>query len=263
MKRIVFSIFGDVTEDHQSVSAEKKEAFANHKETLKQLQSKYALDCGADYELFSNTSGNYNTIQFEKLYKLQELTEYYDEVLYLDFDVIPNTDQNFFEAHDMSKICCTAFTRSEVDTLKRARENFIHNRKNNTLDSMSLYIKGAQKIAMLMLEGIYNSQNFVINTGVVGISKKSIIDFKSHVPNMINLMDRAKEDSVYPEEIASLFSMNNEVFFTYYLERNNIIWHDIGLLWNFVLDHNISKFSPACHFIHQVNKNFEETLDVI
>ena len=31
----------------------------------------------------------------------------YDEILYLDFDVVPMKNENFFEHWDLTKYCCT------------------------------------------------------------------------------------------------------------------------------------------------------------
>ena len=44
-------------------------------------------------------------IQIEKLLLLEDFTKTYDEVLYLDFDVIPVTDVSFFERFDLNYLC--------------------------------------------------------------------------------------------------------------------------------------------------------------
>jgi hypothetical protein len=262
MKRLIYSIFGKVTEDHKSASPEKYVAFQDHYTKLEHMRKRYAQQVGAEYVLFERDD-NYVDMQFYKIYKMQELVNDYDEVLYLDFDVIPNTTQNFFEVHDFSKICCTTFTRAQWENTKTAQENFRYNMKHGGLDNMNLYVKGALKISMLMLDGIYDSKNAVINTGVIGASKNSMIDFKSELPVMMKKYKEAMEDSLYPEEITSLFTENNEVFFTYLLERDKIGWHDIGLPWNYILDHRIRDYTPSAHFIHQVNKDFRSTFDAL
>ena len=43
----------------------------------------------------------YNIINEYKIHLLYELANKYDEVLYLDFDTIPMTNESFFDAWDL------------------------------------------------------------------------------------------------------------------------------------------------------------------
>ena len=45
----------------------------------------------------------YNIVNFYKIHLLYELAKQYDEVLYLDFDVVPMQDVDFFEHWDLTK----------------------------------------------------------------------------------------------------------------------------------------------------------------
>ena len=45
----------------------------------------------------------YNIVNFYKIHLLYKLAQEYDEVLYLDFDVVPMKSDNFFERWDLSK----------------------------------------------------------------------------------------------------------------------------------------------------------------
>jgi hypothetical protein len=45
----------------------------------------------------------YEIVNFYKIYLLDKLAEEYDEILYLDFDAIPVTNDNFFEYWDLTK----------------------------------------------------------------------------------------------------------------------------------------------------------------
>ena len=107
MKRIIFNIFGDVKVPHQSAPETKQEKFRKHKDELIHRQKQYAINCNADFESFSTDNIDYNLIQFEKIRKIEELSSYYDEILYLDLDVIPNTNLNFFEVHENLGFLCS------------------------------------------------------------------------------------------------------------------------------------------------------------
>ena len=96
MKRIIFSIYTDQVDNHTSVTDYKREQFRIYKRLLEQRHKQYAKYCNADYELFNVDETNYDKIQFLKLIKAEELTKQYDEVLYIDFDVVPITTNVFF-----------------------------------------------------------------------------------------------------------------------------------------------------------------------
>ena len=49
----------------------------------------------------------YEIVNFYKIYLLDKLAEEYDEILYLDFDAIPVTNDNFFEYWDLTKASCS------------------------------------------------------------------------------------------------------------------------------------------------------------
>ena len=78
-KNIIYSIWSDLTEEHMSVSDYKKESFKKYKDKLIQLQKEYAWHCNADYELFNPISTDYVNVQFDKIFKLEELTENYNK----------------------------------------------------------------------------------------------------------------------------------------------------------------------------------------
>ena len=69
----------------------------------------YANSINVDYELFEKIppalfhSPTYDQINFGKYYYAKQLCEKYDEILYIDFDVIPNTTENFFEVFNVSE----------------------------------------------------------------------------------------------------------------------------------------------------------------
>lgn len=257
MKRIVYSIFNDITIPHQSVPQSKKDAFHEYYDRLVETQKQYAYQCGAEYVSFNPRIPDYDDIQFEKLYRFQELTEDYDEVVYLDLDVIPTTKENIFERHASHRHIGVHFIETKpywganidgkwwVDVLQ--------------LDKMNMVVKACAKNAMLLIEGM--SGNYEIaNTGVMIGNKNSIQDF-----NLIERMDFADKvfdealtDNIYPEQIASSFAKNNEVYFSFIKEFYDVPINKIGLGWNYIIDDTFSTLQIGAHLHHVVNKDFSK-----
>ena len=107
--RVIFSVYKEVNDE--SVTDYKKQQLKNYKDELIKRQQQYADFCNADYFVYENNNqlveiDEYNTIQFFKINQLEKMAEEYDEILYLDLDVIPFNFVNFFESHDLSKLCC-------------------------------------------------------------------------------------------------------------------------------------------------------------
>lgn len=256
MSRIIFSIYTNKVEPHKSSTDFKKSQFEKYKHLLEQKQKEYAEICGADYILFDTDTTEYDMIQFEKLFKLEELTESYDEVLYLDFDIVPQTQVNFFDYWDLNTICGHAIDRSPTP------KDLRHYIKNDSFDTMNMYCKACAKQAMLLLDGIVGRTD-VINTGVIGGNKHSIsqLRFKERFDELNQILDEVKDDNIYPKEINRHFRYNNEVYISYLIERYDIPFTNIGMPWNYFMDGFAPEVSPAAHLLHHVNKEFERSFN--
>lgn len=92
MKRIIFSIWQDTD-------------WRDQKPILEERHKGYAEFCNADYQCVELNGYEYADLQFQKLYQADRFLEHYDEVLYLDLDVIPKDRSNFFEVHDLNTFC--------------------------------------------------------------------------------------------------------------------------------------------------------------
>jgi hypothetical protein len=252
MKRIVYSIFTDQLDPgHKSSSDFKLSQFKKYKTQLEKTQRDYATHCGAEYKLFETTTTAYDNIQFEKLFLLEELTKDYDEVLYLDFDIVPITKLNFFDEWDLNSICAYNIERNPEHS-KLAKSL-----RYDNFDAMNIYCKTCAKNAMLDLDGITGSGG-IINTGVVGGNKESIakLNFGSRLAEIKNTLKEAIDDNLYPEEINKHWKDNNEIFITYLIERYDVPFINIGLPWNFLLDNYHPEVSSAGYFLHHVRKEF-------
>ena len=136
MQKIIFSVWSNL---------ELTKSWTVYKDLIINKQKLYAQQCGAEYCHFV-VDYDFTDLMFFKIQKAEELVEQYDKVLYLDCDVVPNTDVSFFDSHDFNKVCLHR-------TLK---------------PDWKIY----HKQMMLHVENI-KGNNLICNTGVFGLSKKS------------------------------------------------------------------------------------------
>ena len=69
----------------------------------------------------------YNIINFYKIFLLYKFSSKYDQILYLDFDVVPNTKENFFEVFDLSKGIAIANNNDKVARIEDISETISNN----------------------------------------------------------------------------------------------------------------------------------------
>ena len=256
MSRIIFSIFNDnVNQNHKSTNDYKLSQFRKYKDRLYTFQKHYADKCDAEYILHDTPTTDYNTIQFEKILLLEKYADHYDKVVYFDFDIVPTSRAiNIFESVDFNTIGVHPLRRNPQ--YEHLREAF----KYNHFDTMNVYCKTCAVNSMLSLEGI-SAGDKVYNTGVVTGGRDALrqIKFKERLQDLHNLLDEAREDSLYPEEISKNFYYNNEVYMTYLIAKYKIPFTDLGMQWNFILDGYQPNPTDAAYLLHHVNKEFEKS----
>ena len=258
MKRITFSIYNDnVDQNHRSTNDYKLNQFRKYKDQLKDSQMKYAEACSSDYTLIETSTTDYNSIQFEKIKQLEKFAQDYDEVLYLDLDVVPHTTfSNIFEENDTSTLCIHPLVR---DLTTKEMKTFL---EFDLFDNQNVFCKTAAKKSMLLLDGI-SGNDHLYNTGVTlgGSEVIKRLNFMEQLEDLHKLLDEAREESLYPDEITRNFYYNNEVYVSYLIERDNLPITNLGMQWNFILDGYQPDPSAACYLLHHVNKEFEKSFD--
>ena len=112
---------------------------------------------------------------------------------------------------------------------------------------------------MLLLDGI-NGNDHLYNTGVILGNSEIIkkINFTEQLSEMNDILDEAKEDSLFPEEISRNFYYNNEVYISYLVERDNIPHVDLTMNWNFIIDDVQTYPTSAGELLHYVRKEFDQ-----
>jgi len=103
MKRCIYSIYVPL-QNYRN----KFEPFQKYYSKIINAHTQYADSINVDYRLCKTLptalfhTPTYDQINFGKYLYAKELCKEYDEVLYIDFDVIPNTKENFFEVFNIS-----------------------------------------------------------------------------------------------------------------------------------------------------------------
>lgn len=260
MKRLIYSLYREDIENHQSSNDYKKSQFKKYKDQLEQSQKTYADICGADYMLIDPTNTDYNKIQIEKLLLLEDFVKSYDEVLYLDFDVIPTTNTSFFERFDLNYLCFHEVVKDMI-SLQHEKYNSTLNLSKSAMrffTPMNPFVKMSAKNAMLLLDDIIGRET-IINTGVVGGNKHSVglMKLKDRLSMIDEKLEEAKDDNIYPNNISNMFFQNNETYMSYLVERFDLPYQEIGKQWNYVLYTKKDYPHSNNHFLHYISKDFD------
>ena len=285
MKNIIYSIYienkePNLSEKHQFT----KTQLEKHYEKLVDVKKEYAKHCNAEYRVYENDTFyqkfkkkfegfEFDIINLYKIYLWEELGKDYDNVLYLDLDVIPNTTENFFETFDMNKICVYSpnATKENVWTktmLKNYKKN-IHSFEYliTKTDKYNEYVKAMCKRAMLATDNKFDTDYLIANTAILGGNSSAIskLRYTERLDEMSYTLKKAKEEQFFGETISKLFFANNEIFVHYLLDKDNIDWYNLPKEWHTYLMKNdkITSDLKSVKMIHLINKRFEELWNVI
>ena len=246
--------------------------FKKNYSKLKQAHQKYANKIGVEYKLFEYDEkykeyydffrtnypeiNEYSIVNFYKIHLMYELAKKYDEILYLDFDVIPLTNENFFDAWDLDKGICVYNNNMHVNS----RNQPLH-KLNHTDRSPTAKYYNAQ--AMLIATG-HNPECDVINTGIIGAKREHIKqlkyfdDFRTTLDLMTKL--RKEDDGMYLPNIRKMFAYDNETLFSYKLKATNTPHQWLDKSWHFFFD-KIWYIPKTVKIVHCINKEFDVAWD--
>jgi len=289
MKRIIYSLYIDIPKeeldwqipyfgDDMSKTERTKLKLAEYSDWLKSQHEKYANALGIEYRLYEYDNEwkvyeqmfkdqypqitAYNIVNFYKIHLLYKLAEEYDEVLYLDFDVVPMTDNNFFEAWDLSKGIAILTNRKEIDTsfqrimhLKNKRDKYDRKISNRSPDA-----KYWNTRAMLLEMECDENKADVYNTGIIGASKKHLdqLNYFNNFQQTLELMDELKTDeySMWPDHIQESFGWDNETIWGYKTIINKVECQLLTADWHHFMD-KWSYIPENTNLVHVINKDFE------
>tara|TARA_B100001057_G_scaffold499747_1_gene611606 strand:- start:17290 stop:18141 length:852 start_codon:yes stop_codon:yes gene_type:complete len=255
MRRVIYSLYVDVpAKEHYGDSKQKYDttekaditiqAFKENYGDLIKCKKHYADIIDADFIMFEYDEQyktfernflkdfpmftGYEVVNFYKIHLLDKLAKEYDDILYLDFDAIPMTDESFFDKWDLSKGICVKHNNSMVNTRYSVSQGI-----------RSPSAKYFNCHAMLLNQG-YNPRNDVINTGIIGANKDDILKlnyfgkFKDTIDLMTTLIK--EKDGLYPENIVNMFRYDNETIFSYKIKTNNVNVQWLDNEWHYFFD---------------------------
>ena len=266
MKRLIFSMHFEVPDDQFVDNVEtnlntKKQFLENHQKLI-DCKKEYADSIGVDFvmvnkylEYYDEMKSKYpflttyNIINFYKIYLLYKFSSKYDEILYLDFDVVPNTKENFFEVWDLSKGIAVLNNNERVLPIETTESS-------QTIRSPNSKYYNTQ--AMLLDSGM-SSECDVINTGIIGVNKEHLYKlayFNNFDQDMIKMTQLKFDTSVFPKKIVDYFGYDNETLFGFKLKQNNVTIQWLDDKWHYFFDREL--FIPKdTKLIHAINKRFD------
>ena len=143
MKRLIYSVQIEIPSTDWGIGHPLRHIYWDFKDKIVEYKKRYADHCLADYKLFEDFGdfetfsemSVYDNIQYYKLHLLKELAKEYDEVLYLDFDVIPMQPINFFAAFDLQSYLLNFLNQKlfQSDWLKNQKDSVHHNKESDYL----------------------------------------------------------------------------------------------------------------------------------
>ena len=269
MKRVIYSLYIDVPEnefvDNIETNLNTKKQFKDNYIKLLANKQWYANQLNVDFKIFEyedykeyhNYFKNkypfittYNIINFYKLHLLYELSKSYDEILYLDFDVVCLTNDNFFETWNLSKGICVFDNSNIVKTIEAVTE------RSQTIRSPTSKYYNTQA---MLIEKDLNPQNKVVNTGIIGANKEHINQLKyfENFDDNLNIMTQLKSNyDIFPKKIVDFFGYDNETLFSVKLNEHKVPVQWLDNQWHYFFD--TQGFIPKdIKFVHTINKKFD------
>jgi len=283
--KIIFSIFIDIPEDKldnpgwyekgvqvkTDKSLQTKNALYNNRVELERRQREYAESLNVEYRLLGNDKeykdfckymkdypmiSEYDIINFYKHWAMKNFAENYDQVCYLDFDVVPNTDENVFNTIK------SGFGVADSNALAAWGKNVSATKYNTCIRNPSS--KYWNTYAMLLEDGL-EPENDVFNTGIMvaGYNIIQELGYFHEFDKTLNLMTYLKEeeDSIHPPNIQRVFNYDNETVFSYLVQKRNIGIDWLPKEWHYIVDQPKKEMvDTRAKLYHVINKKVEWVL---
>ena len=267
MNRLIFSLYVEVPDnefvDNVKTNLNTKKEMNDNYQKLVDCKQQYANSIGVDFVMVNKFKEyydemkskypfltTYNIINFYKIYLLYKFSSKYDEILFLDFDVVPNTKENFFEVWDLSKGVAILNNNDKVMRLDELTES------NQTIRSPTSKYYNTK--AMLFDMGM-KTENDVVNTGIIGINKSNLYKlayFNTFDRDMIKMTQLKFDTSVFPKKVVGYFGYDNETLFGVKIKENNVPVQWLDDKWHYFFDKWL--FIPKdTKLIHAINKRFD------
>ena len=283
MKRVVFSVYIDLSEyDDEPFGKDFFPKIKEYHDIIWRNQEDYAWKCDANYVIIQRDAPwydefyqklknidpevtHYQTINNFKILCLDKLKYDYDEILYLDSDVVVNTDENIFEEFDLSKGICLA--PQNATGLDEMREKYLYKTQGSNFlakykpSSRSPLIKYA--ITKELLNNDMDPE--IWNTGIIAINRDHVnkLDYFGEYfwPMCKDIVWKRTVAKYGKNDIKQSFSINNESIMSYLTYSKNINVHIMDDSWHHIYDQQrTGDLNSEARMIHVINKRFEDVL---
>lgn len=271
MNDLIFSIYTSVT-DTTKKRTHNQEQFKKHFTRLRNGLKNYADLCNADFKLLTPDSTDYDNLNVYKLQQWEKFCDDYDRVLYLDFDIIPNTNINIFSKFDFDKVVTHLLpvddfneriglktkTESITDFHIRTKSKDFEKQKEE-LDQYHWLIKGQQKKDMMKSDGVTKWNDVIANTGTFGGSaiSRDQLKFSERLDHCKKLIDSIKH-------IDDRYFYNNEIIISFMLDRYNIPTVNLPPHWHeLILTDTVKSKIKYSYLLHVITKNFDKVFDIL
>ena len=270
MKRVIYSFYIDISKDefvdNIKTNLNTKNKLKENYQRLIDCKIEYADNIGVPFKMFEGDGEwqayykyfkenrpyitTYNIVNFYKIHLLYKLAKKYDEILYLDFDVVPVTNESFFDVWDLSKGICVLENNDKVEKM---------NKITSTTQTIRSPTSKYYNTKAMLLEKGYLSDNNVINTGIIGANKEHIdrLKYFDKFEQTLEFMKKLKNNyDIFPKKIVDCFGYDNETIFSYKLIENKVPVQWLDMKWHYFLDTYL--FVPkGTKLVHAINKRFD------
>ena len=286
-RNVIFSLYIDIPDKNLVATnsksdvyndQHKKTKFNEYRDRLIQCKESYAKSVGADwkffgdrehYEIFKSSYfstyhqiSEYDIINFYKIWLMYYLSKQYDNVLYLDMDVVPIKTNNLFAAIDFNRgIAIHTNTEAALNDLHKVEVKGY--RKLATKSIRSPLAKHLNTSALLMNIGGHDTYNEVFNTGIVGANREwltKLAYFDDFHNDLVSMLDVVDGDHIFPDGYNHLFGFDNETLFSVKVITNQVKTQPLNETWHYFYDKKETNIPSETVLVHMINKRFEELL---
>lgn len=255
MKRVIFTCYDDLQDkdDKLNLLSFQQNQIKDYFDRLIQNKKDYAEQIGAHFIFYHNEMSGFVLddvgLEFTKanLYKhclMAKLAEEYDEVMYVDMDVVFNTRKNVFEELDLSK---GIHVKDQDDyVISKINKEVLLKQLGNRSPTIKYHITKD------MLGG---KDCHVINTGImIGKSEHiKLIKFEERIKGLIQKINDIEKDTF----LRLHYYVNNESIFSYILEEYNIPYVLMEEKWHTLIEEDPKYLDwNNIEIAHFLNKKF-------
>lgn len=195
----------------------------------------------------------YHIINFYKFHLLEEMTKKYEKVLYIDLDVVFNTEENFFDTMTEGLHIFAKDLKEDLAPLLNTNNFNLHRRAP---------IAKWFLVKAMCLESFTPYEDVIYNTGIMAADRKTMehLGYMDNLDECLKLINKLKEDgSIFTKNITDTFDWNNEVIASYLIFKNQVPIVNTDGPWNY---HERRKSKPEFDYddkkiIHFIRKHFE------